>query len=79
MQHEHSWVTGHEAWRQFIRVHPELGYRDGPQNFYNFLRRYRDVLVSRGVMRRAKHRFWIAHKQRFIEVAFEVSTEGAVL
>jgi hypothetical protein len=79
MQTDHGWVTGHEAWKQFTEVHPELGYRDGPQHFYNFLRRYRDVLVCRGAMRRAKRRFWIAHKQRFVEVAFDVSTEGVVV
>jgi hypothetical protein len=76
MQIENPWVTGQSAWKAFTEVHPELGYKDGPQQFYNFLRSNREALVRSGVLRRAKKRFWIAHQTRFIEQAFELSTGG---
>ncbi len=76
MQTEHEWRTGHEAWQQFTKIHPELGYRDGRQHFHNFLRHYRQGLIERDAIRRAKGKFWVAHTGRFIEAAFELSTAG---
>lgn len=76
MQLEHQWTTGHQAWKKFTSVHPELGYGDGVQQFYNFLRTNREELVRRDAMRRAKSRSWIAHQQRFAQVAFELATGG---
>lgn len=76
MSIDHNWRTGHEAWKQFTQVHPELGYRDGPQQFHNFLRYHRDALVQRDALRRAKGKFWIAHTGRFNEAAFELATGG---
>jgi len=76
MQPNHEWVTGHEAWTQFTKIHPELGYRDGFQQFHNFLRYHRDALVKRDALRRAKRKFWIAHTGRFNEAAFELATRG---
>jgi len=77
MQIDHQWTTAHDAWRLFTEVHPELAYRGGAQQLYNFLRYHRDALVARDALRRAKGRFWIAHRGRFLEAAFELSTGGA--
>lgn len=77
MQTDHGWTTGHAAWRLFTQVHPELAYRDGPQQFYNFLRYHRDALVARDVLRRAKGKFWIAHTGRFIDAAFDLASGGS--
>ena len=73
MQTDHQWTTAHEAWRQFTKVHPELAYRDGAQQFYNFLRYHRDALVQQDAIRRARGRFWIAHTERFVAAAFELA------
>ena len=78
MQTDHQWMTGHQAWKQFTDQHPELGYRDGRQQFHNFLRANRDALVARDALRRAKNKFWIAHTQRFREAAFELATGGPI-
>jgi hypothetical protein len=74
MQMNHSWVIAHEAWGLFVKIHPELGYREGRQQFYNFLRYYKDDLVLQDAMRRARGKFWIAHKDRFAEVAFDLAS-----
>lgn len=74
MSTDHQWTTAHNAWRLFTKEHPELAYRDGAQQFYNFLRYHRDALVARDAIRRAKRRFWIAHTERFSEAAFELAT-----
>ena len=77
MQIDNPWVTGQGAWSLFTKVHPELGYKDGPQQFYNFLRLNREHLLRVGAIRRAKKRFWIAHRELFIAHAFELATGGA--
>ena len=74
MEASHSWTTGHHAWTTFTRIHPELGYRDGAQQFYNFLRRHRAALVDYDALRRANGRFWVAHEERFCTLAFELAT-----
>ena len=76
MQTDHGWTTALAAWRQFTKVHPELAYRDGTQQFYNFLRYYRAPLIERDVLRRAKGKFWIAHQERFTAAAFDLATGG---
>lgn len=78
MQTDHQWTTAHEAWRLFTQAHPELAYRDGAQQFYNFLRHHRDAMVRHDAIRRAKGRHWVAHTGRFNEVAFELATGGAL-
>lgn len=77
MQMDHQWTTAHDAWKRFTQVHPELAYRDGAQQFYNFMRNHRDALVACDALRRAKGKFWIAHTERFTEAAFELATGGA--
>jgi hypothetical protein len=69
-----DWTTGLEAWRRFTKKHPELGYRNGFQQFHNFLRNNRDVLVEHDAIRRAKNKFWVAHVNRFNAIAFELAT-----
>ena len=75
METQAEWVTGHAAWARFVQQHPELGYKPGRMNFHNFLRYYREQLVEADAIRFAKHRFWIAHCQRFCEAAFDCATE----
>lgn len=74
MPSNHSWATGPEAWKTFTRTHPELGYREGPQQFHNFLRHHREALLRADAMRKAKSKFWVAHQERFCEIAFELAT-----
>jgi hypothetical protein len=69
-----QWVVGLHAWAQFVSVHAELGYRPGHMNFHNFLRNARSELLRCDAIRRAKNRYWIAHVDRFPEVAFAIAT-----
>jgi hypothetical protein len=78
MEASHSWTTGHQAWKTFTRMHPELGYRDGQQAFYNFLRNNRPALLNCDAIRRAKGRFWVAHQDRFCTLAFELATGKSI-
>jgi hypothetical protein len=72
---DHEWMTGPAAWVHFVQQHPELGYKPGRMNFHNFLRFHRSRLVEADAIRMAKHKFWIAHRQRFCDAAFECATE----
>ncbi len=75
MKHLNSdWITGPTAWAIFVNKHPELGYKPGRMNFHNFLRHAKDELVSIDAIRMAKHKFWIAHEERFPLGAFEIAT-----
>lgn len=69
-----QWVVGINAWAQFASDHVELGYRPGRMNFHNFLRNARPELLRQDAIRRAKNRYWIAHIDRFPEVAFAIAT-----
>ena len=66
----HPWSNGLTAWSEFVKRHPELGYRAGKWPFHNFLRYVRRALVQADAIRVAKRRFWIAHRIRFNDVAF---------
>lgn len=77
MQAQTNWVTGLRAWEQFAHRHPELGYKPGYMNFHNFLRVHRDVLKQADAIRLAKRRFWVAHVERFCDVAFDCATGAA--
>lgn len=74
MQSDSCWAAGPEVWREFTQLHPELCYREGRQQFHNFLRHHRDALVRCDALRRAKGKFWIAHRARFFFAAFELAT-----
>lgn len=69
-----QWVVGLEAWANFASSHAELGYRPGHMNFHNFLRNARPELLRQDAIRRAKNRYWIAHIEKFPEVAFAIAT-----
>ena len=45
-------------------------------NFHNFLRHAKGELVSMDAIRMAKHKFWIAHEERFPLGAFEIATSS---
>lgn len=79
MQPQTDWITGLEAWAEFVALHPELGYRDDRWAFYNFLRHFRQSLVNHDAIRCARHRLWIAHRGRFCKFAFECATGRAAL
>lgn len=72
-----EWTTANEAWRSFVREHPELGYRDGRWPFYNFLRLHKQHLVDADAIRWAKNRFWIANVSRFSSACFDAVTNSA--
>lgn len=76
MQDQSDWLVGADAWAAFVRQHPELGYRPGRWPFHNFLRFHRETLIEADAIRLARKRFWIAHRDRFCEVAFECATGG---
>jgi hypothetical protein len=74
MPSHHQWKVGPDAWADFIRHHPELGYRAGNWQFHNFLRFHRQALVAHDAIRLGKKRFWIVHSARFPLIAFECAT-----
>lgn len=76
-QVRHDWTTGLQAWAEFVKRHPELGYRPGRWSFHNFLRYYRQSLIERDAIRRAKRRFWVAHRIRFQQACFDLATGAA--
>jgi hypothetical protein len=69
-----QWVTGPDAWREFVTLHPELGYRPDRWGFHNFLRHFKQALVHQDAIRLAKRRFWIANRERFCAVSFACAT-----
>ncbi len=77
MQPTLEWMTGPDAWAEFVARHPELGYRPGKWAFHNFLRYFRAALVERDAIRMARRRFWVAHRTRFKCACFDLAT-GAV-
>lgn len=79
MTPSHEWVTSADAWRSFIKTHPELGYREGKWQFHNFLRFHREHLIAKDAIRKARKRFWVAHLSRFIEAAFECAAAPSTL
>ncbi len=76
MQTQTEWRTGPDTWAQFVKLHPELGYKPGRWQFHNFLRLHREALVQRDAIRLAKNRFWIAHVGRFCSIAFDCATNA---
>ena len=74
MENANEWTTGAEGWAEFVRQHPELGYREGLWQFHNFLRHFRADLQRCDAMRKAKGRHWIVHRQRFARAAFDCAT-----
>lgn len=69
-----EWTTAVEAWSDFVKQHPELGYSPGRWQFHNFLRNFRDALRACDAIRMAKSRHWIAHRVRFKTAAFDCAT-----
>jgi hypothetical protein len=74
MNDAHQWTTAHDAWSEFVKQHPELGYRPGQWQLHNFLRHFRAELCRHDAIRKAKGRHWVAHRARFVDVAFDCAT-----
>jgi hypothetical protein len=74
---QHQWTCAISRWAAFVHDHPELGYKSGRTALYNFLRLYKQVLSANDAIRKAKNRFWIAHSERFEQVAFDCATGKA--
>jgi hypothetical protein len=72
-----EWTTAADAWADFVKHHPELGYRPGRWQFHNFLRNFRQTLRDRDAIRLAKGKHWIAHRARFKAAAFDCATGAA--
>ncbi len=77
MKSTNDWLTGADAWDAFVKQHPELGYRGGKWPFHNFLRFHRSTLQSHDAIRLARRKHWIAHRERFLLIAFECATGAA--
>ncbi|NDE54998.1 MAG: hypothetical protein EB069_10585, partial [Actinobacteria bacterium] len=69
-----TWLTGTQAWDQFVATHPELGLKSGRWAFHNFLRFHRQTLIDADAIRKARKRFWIANPQRMFPLAFDFLT-----
>lgn len=69
-----KWVVATAAWEDFVKFHPELGYSDRKWAFHNFMRHAKDKLIYCDAIRLAKNRYWIAHREKFISAAFDIST-----
>lgn len=69
-----DWRPCLQEWDAFVKQRPELGYKQGHWALHNFLRHFRQALVEHDAIRFAKRRFWIAHRTRFAEVAFDCAT-----
>ncbi|TFZ00662.1 hypothetical protein EZ313_19620 [Ramlibacter henchirensis] len=69
-----EWSTIHEAWDAFVSQHPELGYNPGFFQLHNFLRHHRAPLVRADAIRKVKGKHWIAHRERFPQIAFDAAT-----
>jgi hypothetical protein len=72
-----DWDTAHRIWDEFVARHPELRYPRGRWGFHNFTRTFRQHLVDADAIRLARNKFWVAHRTRFQEVAFELATSYA--
>jgi hypothetical protein len=69
-----EWMTAHEAFAAFCAQHPELGLRPSYWSLHNLLRHHRQPLEAADALRRANGRHWIAHRERFDSVLFDLLT-----
>lgn len=69
-----EWVTGHQAWDAFVSQHPELGLNAGRWGFHNCMRRHRQALLDADALRIANGKHYIAHRERFPRLLFELVT-----
>jgi hypothetical protein len=69
-----DWDTAHHVWDAFVTRHPELRYPRGRWGFHNFVRVFRQRLIEADAIRLARNRFWVAHRVRFADVAFDLAT-----
>lgn len=83
MDSKSNWMAAEDVWSAFARDHPILNFPIGRWGLVNFLRSRRcpddptpcrEFLIRADVIRRARGRFWVAHKERFAPVAFDLST-----
>lgn len=77
MHQQSQWLTGPQAWGEFVSRHPELGLKPGRWTFHNFLRLHRQALVDADAIRLAQSRHWVAHVDRLCAAAFECATGKA--
>ncbi|NBW13974.1 MAG: hypothetical protein EBR82_38820 [Caulobacteraceae bacterium] len=73
-----EWGVAHEVWQQFAKHHQELRVKSNAYAFHNFLRRAKAPLVAADAIRIANGKHWIAHRERFNQVAFELLTQREV-
>jgi hypothetical protein len=72
------WGEGTLVYNEFVKIHSELHFKCGRWGFHNFLRNHRAELVRADAIRKARGRFWIAHRVRFPHAAFALSTGRSV-
>jgi hypothetical protein len=69
-----DWDLLTDAWLAFCRQYPEVGFQGKKWEAHNFLRRYRQYLLSVDAIRKARGTHWIVNKDRFPAAAFDCST-----
>lgn len=72
--HRSDWGLLEEVWKEFVALNPCLGYRSDRWTVHNFLRHGRDRLRKADAIRYARNRQLIAHRERFLDVAFAIAT-----
>ncbi len=78
MEGKSEWGVAHEVWQAFAKHHEELRIKGNAAAFHNFLRRAKAPLVAADAIRIANGKHWIAHRERFALVAFELLTQQGV-
>lgn len=73
-QHTSEWGKLLQVWEEFCATHSELALRPGRWQAINFMRRARPALLAADAIRKVNSRHWIAHRNRFEAVAFDVLT-----
>jgi hypothetical protein len=73
-KHVSIWDEGTVVYNEFVKLHSELHFKCGRWAFHNFLRNHRADLIKVDAIRKARGRFWIAHRERFPKAAFALST-----
>ncbi|WP_367394559.1 hypothetical protein [Cupriavidus sp. Agwp_2] len=69
--HSH-WTPATDAWRDFIKKHPELGLSGSAYSWAAFRRRNGEQLHKQGILRRTPRGAFVADADRFDAAAFDL-------
>lgn len=75
MKQPHSnWIPAFDAWQEFVKQHPQLGFTNTYWGLHNFLRSNRQRLAGADIIRKARNKFWLADTERFSDAVFAIAT-----